>query len=103
MIAEALKYTICGEQADDGKNDTELLVNPGPEGAKCTLERTMRVSPEFEIDYQQMYELGILFAAIALNAEPHIDKDSAGELLDGYGIPVPDVLKRACDDMQVDD
>ena len=41
---------------------------------------------DFDIDYQQMYELGILLASYALNKQK-VDMDFANELLDGFAIP----------------
>lgn len=42
------------------------------------------------IDPQQMFELGVLFVALAGDA---VDHDSAGELLDGFEIDPKKVIK----------
>lgn len=42
------------------------------------------------IDPQQLSELGVLFLGLAGN---EVDYSSGGSLLDGFGIPEPEILK----------
>jgi len=86
------RYTIIDQE--EANNELYLDIDPTEENCELQVSGTILAT----LDYQQMYEIGILFASLALSRGEHIDKDSAGELLDGYGIKVPEILKKAVED-----